>query len=197
MVPPDRIDFFLIRLLPHSGRTWRGRAPKRDSPCVTSAGSRRAADKVLVLDGERLARLDPHGPGHAHSSIGQGEPRVIYARRHAGHLQPLVVVDRPVGIVRALVGTEGGGAGRRKLERFDGRGRQVPEASILRRRGLGKMIAATLSGIAQFIVPPLARRRRSMVAPGRPRQRSRTLVLRRRPSGPSYFTGEDEAAGHS
>src|SRR5271157_2933350 len=54
--------------------------------------------------------------------------------------------DGAVGHDRRLPGAEGRGAGRggvlrpvgRELQRFDGRGGQVPEARVLRRRGLGE-----------------------------------------------------------
>lgn len=38
---------------------------------------RRATDEILVLDRERLARLDAHGLGHAHPSVRQRDPRII------------------------------------------------------------------------------------------------------------------------
>jgi hypothetical protein len=76
----------------------------------------RAADEILVLDGEWFAGFDPHAFRHAYSTVGQDQPRVIGARRHAGHLETLVVVDGPVGIVGALGRAEGRGAGGRELK---------------------------------------------------------------------------------
>src|SRR5580700_7920902 len=100
----------------------RGRFQGAAAPAAPGVEMRstRAADEIPVLDSERLATLDPDAFRHAYASIGQGQPRVVGARRDAGHAHTLVVVDGAVGIVRALVGAEGGGAGGRELERFDG-----------------------------------------------------------------------------
>ena len=77
----------------------------------------RAADELLFLDGENLARLDPQSLHRALASIGELESRVVSASRHALDLQPLVVIDRSIRIVRGLVGAEGGRAGGRELAR--------------------------------------------------------------------------------
>jgi hypothetical protein len=51
--------------------------------------------------------------------------------------QPLIVVDRAVGIVLALIGAPGGGSGGSQGEVCDGTGRQVPEPQALGRTRVG------------------------------------------------------------
>ena len=90
-----------------SRKLVRDRSERPDRRVKPRAALLRAADELFFLDGEHLARLDVQSLHRALASVGELEPRVVSASRHALDLQPLVVIDRAIGIVRGLVGAEG------------------------------------------------------------------------------------------
>src|ERR1700688_1719826 len=79
---------------PKPARRTASRPPSRTSQTDSiqmHSGLVRAANKLFVLDGERLARLDLDSLRHADTSVGELHSRVIGAALHTGHFQSLVM----------------------------------------------------------------------------------------------------------
>jgi hypothetical protein len=83
------------------------------------------------LDGKDPARLDLDIGDNAGSPALVDKPDVIEAGGRVGDLQTLVVIDGMIPVVVGLVAAPVALAGRRKLQRGDGIGRQVPEPRVL------------------------------------------------------------------
>src|SRR5262249_25617225 len=88
-----------------------------------------AIRQVLVGDRKDAVLLDVQIAHDAGPAGLAGEPDVITARRNSGDPQPLVVIDRSVRIVRALVGAPAVLARRRELQVRHCRGGEIPEAN--------------------------------------------------------------------
>ncbi len=103
------------------------------------------------------------------ASVGELEPRIVGARFHARDLQPFVVVDLAIGIVRAWLGPNADVPAGASSSDFT-----VDEVRFQKRvsfaaAGPARRMAATTNGIARFIIPP--------VGWHEPRARARSLTI--------------------
>src|SRR6266446_569844 len=90
-----------------------------------------AVGEILVGNGKNCAVLDIDVPDHAEAVVLAGEFRVVAAGTDAGDRQTLVVIDRSVLVVLALIRPPDILARRRQMEPYDRRRGQVPEADAL------------------------------------------------------------------